>query len=142
VSKTKVFGVGGATGLAATAIAWAQMSLEPGEYELKSEIRVPGSAQAMNTTAKDCLSPTEARNFQDVMIERAEAESCKVSNLQMAADRITFDTVCEIGGSRTTASSDLTFGRDWYTAVVTTELNGDVTTSRVSAKRVAACSEE
>ena len=88
--------------LLAAPLAWAQISLEPGQYELTTEVRVPGSGQTMKTTAIDCLSDAEARDFQGLMIRKSEEASCQVSNLtKTAADKITFDTNC--AGSGTTA---------------------------------------
>jgi hypothetical protein len=71
----------------------------------------------MRTTAVDCLSASEARDFQGLMIRKSEEASCQVSNLtKTAADKITFDSTCTASG--TTATSELTFGSDWYTAIV------------------------
>jgi Protein of unknown function (DUF3617) len=127
----------GVIALAGSALAWAQISLEPGQYELTTEIQIPGSSQPMKSTAVDCLSPAEARDFQELMIRKSEEASCRVSNLkQTAADKITYDTEC--AGSGTTASSELTFGSDWYSAVVRMQMNGASSTSTVSAKRTSA----
>jgi hypothetical protein len=47
----------------------------------------------MRTTAFDCLSASEARDFQRLMIRKSEEASCQVSNLtKTAADKITFDS--------------------------------------------------
>jgi Protein of unknown function (DUF3617) len=123
--------------LTAAPLAWAQISLEPGQYELTTEVQMPGSSQTMKTTAVDCLTPAEARDFQALMIRKSEEASCRVSNLRRtAADKITYDTTCAASG--TTASSELTFGSDWYSAVVRMEMAGTSSTSTVSAKRTSA----
>jgi Protein of unknown function (DUF3617) len=125
--------------LAGTAVSWAQFALQPGEYELTSEMQLPGSSQTTRTTSVDCLSPAEAQDFQKLMMrEFAATGSCEVSNVQTTADRVTFDTTCGSGGSRSTGSADITFGVDWYKAVVRQELSGARITSTVNAKRVGA----
>jgi len=76
------------------------------------------------------------------MIRKSEEASCQVSNLtKTAADKITFDTTCTASG--TTATSELTFGSDWYTAVVKVQTRGVSSTSTVSAKRTSSmCADE
>jgi hypothetical protein len=130
--------------LAGTVVAWAQVSLEPGEYQLAAEVQIPGSQQSRKATSVDCLTPGEAQDFQSLMLrELASEDTCKVSNLQTGADRITFDTACDFGALRSTATTDITFGSDWYKAIVRTELNGAVSTSTIDAKRIGAvCTED
>jgi Protein of unknown function (DUF3617) len=124
--------------LVSAVAAWAQqVSLKPGQYQLSSEVQVPGRAEPVKTTRMSCLTPDQAKDFENQMMSNLTGTAdCKVSNVEREAGKITFDSACNIGGEQVSGTSEMKHGPDWYEAVVRMQMSGAVSTSRFKAKRI------
>jgi hypothetical protein len=118
---------------AVAAIVWAQTAMRAGQYEVTTEIALPG-APPMKATELKCLSAEEARDAQKMIAEMlASEEGCAISNITNAGNKLTWDTACD----GATASSELTFAADGFKGIVKTIVEGMVITADLSGRRVA-----
>jgi hypothetical protein len=142
VNKRDVFTAAVTIGIAAAASA--QIALRPGQYEVTAEMQLPGAPAPMKVTDTDCITPEEASDLPRLMMqENDSAESCKVSNVQMTGNKITFDTMCEMAGGSTTGRSEMTFAADSFTGTMSMQMGAQTVTSKLSGKWVrATCTDD
>lgn len=124
-----------ALGLATVALAWAQTSLRPGQYEITSEIRMPGEPSATKQVELDCVSAEDAANVEEALLDLASVdELCEASNVQSSPGKMTFETSCD--GIVTHA--DITYTSESIDFVITLTIDGETATSTSHAKWVGA----
>jgi hypothetical protein len=120
--------------LVAAALAWAQSSVRPGQYEVVSQLRMPGEAAATKYTDTDCITPEEADDLQSTLLELVSEDTCGVSNIESTPGKMTFDTDCE--GIVTHA--EITFTEETIGVVLEMTVDGQSSTSTSEAKWVSA----
>jgi hypothetical protein len=120
-----------ALGLATAALAWAQNTLRPGQYEMMVEMQLPGAAQPMTMAQMACLTAEEARDFQSLMNQQmGGVEGCTFSDPQTTGNKMTWSTTCD----DVTATSELAFLPDGFTVLTRSTVQGTAITANVTAK--------
>ena len=122
--------------------AVAQISLVPGRYEVTVEMQLPQAPAPMTFNSTDCITAEDARDIGELMTKEIAAsdEDCAISNLEVTSTKITFDSMCSVGGAPATGHADITFGADSWDGVMTTQLGAGATlTAKMSGKRVGEC---
>jgi hypothetical protein len=67
-------------------------------------------------------------------------QECKLSNVKIGGNTLSFNTTCVEDGLRMTGSTEMTFGVDSFTGVSTMKGDGAVSsTMKMSARRVGEC---
>ena len=127
-----------ATSGVATTLAWAQSRMRPGQYEITSEMSIGGTAKPA-LKAVDCITADVLKDQTKLLMQAAEEESCKVSDLVKAGDRTTFTFACKEDGVQFVSRAEMNYGVDSASGVVTTKVEGEVTTTRLSWKRIGEC---
>jgi hypothetical protein len=120
--------------LVAAALAWAQSSVRPGQYEVTSETRIPGEATATQSTDLDCITPEEAEDLQATLVELVSEDTCGVSNVESSPGKMTFDSDCE----GIVSHVEITFSAETIALVLTMTIEGQTTTSTAQAKWIGA----
>jgi hypothetical protein len=134
--------------VATIAAIGAQIQLRPGEYEVTLETErafsrgVHSDAGYNKAKRLDCLTADELKAPTDIaklFAREAEDENCKMSDLKTTRNKMTFTTTCQ-DDMRTTLSTEMTFGPDFF-AIVTKgkEDKGATSTLRITAKRLGEC---
>jgi hypothetical protein len=111
--------------LVSVGLAWAQSSIRPGEYEVISEIRLPGETTATEYTDVECITPEEAADFQSAMLEVISEDACGVSNVESSPGRMTFDADCD----GVVSHAEIVFTEETIDVAFTMTVNGQTTTS-------------
>ena len=120
------------------ALVLAQSRLRPGQYELTSEMSSAGKTMPA-ITASECITAEVLKDQTKLLMSAADDQNCKVSDLVKAGDRMTFTFTCNEDGVQFVSRAEMNYGVDAYTGVVTTKTEGQVITTRMSAKRVGEC---
>jgi hypothetical protein len=123
---------------AAGTLAWAQGRMRPGQYEVTTEMSIAGKAKPA-LKAEDCIAADVLKDHTKLLMQAAEEQNCKVSDLVKAGDRTTFSFACNDDGVKSVSRAELNYGVDSASGVVTTRIEGEVTTTRLSWKRIGEC---
>lgn len=118
--------------------AAAQANLQPGKYQVTMEMSGAGEAMPAVKT-ESCVTSQDVANIATLLVQDAQDEDCKVSNLKFQSDRAAFLMSCSVGGERYESSAELRFASDSYDGSVTTKTGGEVFTTRISGKRLGPC---
>ena len=140
MTRRKTYLVVAAIVLASTAIA--QISLVPGRYEVTVEMQMPQAPAPMTFNSTDCITAEDAADIADLMTKEiaASEEDCEISNLEVTSTKISFDSMCSVGGAPATGHADITFGADSWNGVMTTRMEGGaMLTAKMNGKRVGEC---
>lgn len=116
------------------AVIWAQTSLRPGQYEIVSEIRMPGEPTATHHTDLECVTAEDAADVESALLDLASDDMCEASNVVSRPGKMTFDTNCD--GIATHADIDYT--SESIRFVLTMTIDGQTATSTSEAKWVGA----
>ena len=123
--------------LLATPAAWGAERMQPGQWEMTSLVR--GHSQ----TSTHCVGAQEAKavngspaDMRAFLVETTKASHCKVENLKMEGDTVSFTTVC----AKTSLDSTTTYHGDHFEVVMNTKEGGDSALRTVKARRLGACS--
>jgi hypothetical protein len=108
----KFVAAGVVLGLAAST-AWAQLTLRPGQYDVKLELSLPGVPISNAQQDTDCLSADDAKDLVKAMLRELAAETtCTASNVKTAGKTLTFDAACTLEGNSVTAKTELVVQSD------------------------------
>ena len=118
----------------AAALAWAQASVRPGQYEITGEVRMPGEAAATEYTELDCISEEEASDLQSTLLELVSEDTCGVSNIESSPGEMSFDSNCE----GIVSHAEITFTEEAISFVLTMTFDGQTSTSTSQAKWIGA----
>jgi hypothetical protein len=136
------------------AVADAQIAIRPGQYEylLDMKMTLPKEAAKAVLDAAgfkdqkrlECITADEAQQAKaDVakfFAQEMEMENCKLSDVKIAGNRLSFNSTCVEDGMKIVISTEMTFGVDSFTGVSTTKLDGGfMSTTTMTAKRVGEC---
>ncbi len=122
----------------ASALLFAQSRLRPGQYEMTSEMTSAGKAMpAMKVS--ECITAEVLKDQTKLLMSAADDQSCKVSDLVKAGDRMTFTFTCKEDGVEFVSRAEMNYGVDAYSGVVTTKTEGQVITTKISGKRIGEC---
>jgi hypothetical protein len=123
-----------AVALVAAALASAQSSVRPGQYEVTASMRMPGEASATEYTELDCISEEEASDLQSTLLELVSEDTCGASNIESSPGKLSFDSDCE----GILSHADITFTEETISFVLTVTANGQTSTSTSHAKWIGA----
>jgi len=122
--------------LLATPAAWGAERMQSGQWEMTSLVR--GHSQ----TSTHCVTPQEAKavngtpaDLRAFIEETTQAAHCKVENLKMAGDTVSYTTAC----AKTSIDSTTTYHGDHFEMVMNTQGGGDSAKRQVKARRLGAC---
>jgi hypothetical protein len=134
----------GLTALAA--VAWAQLSVKPGQYEVNIEMQLPGAPAPQSMQTADCLAPEDAQDLAKAILrELAGDSSCSASNQQTTGNKLSLDVTCTVDGRQVTSTVVVTvLSSESYSAVMDVNLQpGVVMSTRMTGKWSSAqCSAE
>lgn len=122
--------------LLATPSAWAAERMQVGQWEMTSLVRGHSQTSTHCVTAQEAKavngSPADLRAFLE---ETTQAAHCKVENLKMEGNTVSFTTVC----AKTSLDSTTTYHGDHFEVVMNTKGGGDSAMRTVKARRLGAC---
>jgi hypothetical protein len=118
-------------------------NIQPGSWEITTSMEMPGMPARPAMTNTHCIKPDQVKDsqsFADSMQDKNRGK-CKVSDLKVASDKLSYNFACE-GGA--TGTSELVFGGTTYEGTVKISVpgrgNGPMTmTQHFKAKRVGDC---
>ena len=122
--------------LLATPSAWGAERMKSGQWEMTSLVR--GHSQ----TSTHCVTPEELKavngtpaEFRAFLEESTKAAHCKVENLKMEGNTVSYTTAC----AKTSIDSTTTYHGDHFEMVMDTKGGADSATRQVKARRLGAC---
>jgi len=141
--------------LLAPAVASAQVSIRPGQYEytLDLNMAVPKEAATavldaagFNKQQKrlECITADQARQAKEDVVkflaQEMQLQDCKMSDVKISANKLTFTTTCVEDSVKMVGTNEVTFGVDSFTSVGTMKGDGGLSSSmKMSARRVGEC---
>jgi hypothetical protein len=122
--------------LLATAPAWGAERMKGGQWEMTSLVR--GHSQ----TSTHCVTPDELKavngtpaEFRAFIEETTQAAQCRVENLKMEGNMVSFTTAC----AKTSVDSTTTYHGDHFEMVMYTKGGVDSSARQVKARWLGAC---
>ncbi len=122
--------------LLATPAAWGAERMQAGQWEMTSLVR--GHSQ----TSTHCVTAQEAKavngtpaDFRAFIEETTQAAHCKVENLKMEGNTVSYITAC----AQASIDSTTTYHGDHFELVMNTKGGGDSAKRQVKAHRLGAC---
>jgi Protein of unknown function (DUF3617) len=130
---------GGTAGFAAD----EHLNVQPGNWEVSLAMEMPGMPSRPPIVTTHCSKPEQvkdAHSFADMMQERNRGK-CKVSDVKLERDKLSYSFACENGGS---GSTELAFAGTSYegTTKITVAGHGAAPmtmTQHIRAKRLGDC---
>jgi membrane-bound ClpP family serine protease len=122
--------------LLATPSAWGAERMQGGQWEMTSLVRGHSQTSAHCVTPEELKavngSPAELRAFLE---ETTKAAHCKVENLKMEGNIVSYTTAC----ATSSIDSTTTYHGDHFEMVMETKGGGDSAKRLVKARRLGAC---
>jgi len=122
--------------LLATPSAWGAERMQVGQWEMTSLVRGHSQTSTHCVTSEEAKavngSPADLRAFIE---ETTQAAHCKVENLKMEGNTVSYTTAC----AKTSIDSTTTYHGDHFEVVMTTQGGGDSAKRTVKARRLGAC---
>jgi hypothetical protein len=116
--------------------AWGAERMQVGQREMTSLVRGHSQTSTHCVTAQEAKavngSPAELRAFLE---ETTQAAHCKVANLKMEGNTVSFTTAC----ATTSVDSTTIYNGDHFEVVMNTKGGGDSAMRTVKARRLGAC---
>jgi hypothetical protein len=127
-----------AFGCAAPALGQS-LNIKPGKYETTATMEMPGMKMAPQKN-EECITAADLKDFSKKLVDPEMMQGCKISNYKIVGNKLTFDVSCKEDDLEMSGTTEMTFGPESFTNVVTMKDNkGRVTTIKGSAKRVGEC---
>lgn len=121
---------------AAPAAGGAELKLQPGEYEITTEV------MGQKNVNRDCLTEEELKKANGAPVGSDESKNCTYKDVSMSGGRIAGTMSCAEGGRSVTMRMDGTHTRTGYDMNLKAEMAGMSITTKISGKRVGECSAE
>ena len=140
--------------LLAPAVADAQVSIRPGEYEytVNMQMTVPKeAAKAVLDAAgfkdqkrRECITADQARQAKEDVVkffaQEMQMENCKMSDVKIGGSALSFISTCVEDGKKMVMNTEMTFGVDSFSGISTMKGDGGLaSTTTTTAKRVGEC---
>ena len=103
------------------------LTLKPGQYEIVSEVSMPGRAGGFpGEKILHCYTPQELQDLANALANRDPKQSCKVQDSKTSGSTLTYTTVCTSpDGRQLTTSGEVTFtSQESYHGVVRMKSTG------------------
>jgi hypothetical protein len=124
--------------------------IRPGQYEVTIEMNlaIPKEAQKAVTDAAgldkdtrlECYTADDVKDFAKFLAREMEEETCKISDLKSAGNKVTFTTTCKEDDIQVMSKTEMTFAGDSFTTATTAKDDkGRISTIKGTAKRVGDC---
>ena len=125
------------------ALAAAQGPRRDGEWEVKTEMNMPGMPAGMPPmTTKQCITPAEASDPQKAMPPQGRGRgnsNCKISDYKIDGNTVSWSMACE-GAQPMTGKGQFVYAQDAYTGTMTMDMQGRGTmTMKYTGKRLGDC---
>jgi hypothetical protein len=127
--------------LTAGASLFAQGPRRDGQWEVKTEMDMPGMPMKMPAmTTTQCVTKEDADNPQKAAPRGrgGDQDKCTVSDYKVDGGRVTWAMKCE-GKEPMTGAGDLLYTTDAYTGTMKMDRGGQVMTMKYSGKRLGDC---
>jgi hypothetical protein len=134
------------------ALAYAQLTIRPGEYEyeLQMDLGIPkegekavlDAAEFKDGKRRECITPEDLadKDFRKLLAGEIEDDSCKMSGTKVSGNKLTFTTTCIEDNLRMTMVTEMTFGADAFSASTRgTDFEGRPISMKARATRVGDC---
>jgi hypothetical protein len=124
--------------------ALAQSVRRDGQWEIKTEMNMPGSPiNIPPTTTTQCVTPADAADPQKAMPPQGRGgrgnNDCKVSDYKVDGDKVTFLVTC-VGAQPMSAKGEFVYLDNAYTGTMNFEMQGrGMMTMKYSGKRLGDC---
>jgi hypothetical protein len=124
----------------ALTLAFGQrIDLRPGKYEVTAEMESPDMKMQPHKGTQ-CITAEQLKDVSKAFLDPEFAKECKVSDLKVDGNKVTFRSDCNQGGVQATGHAEVTFARESYTVVMTTKSStGHSMTIKQNAKWIAEC---
>jgi hypothetical protein len=118
-------------------------NIQPGNWEITTSMEIAGMPPRPAMTNSHCIKPDHLRDSQSFAdsIQESKRGKCKVSDLKLESDKLSYSIACESGA---TGTSELVFAGTSYEGTnkmtVPGHGNGPMTiTQHIKAKRIGDC---
>jgi hypothetical protein len=120
--------------------ALAQSPRRDGQWEVKTEMEMPGMPMKMPAmTMTQCITKEQAEDPQrSVPQGRGAPNNCKVFDYKAAGNKVTWSMKCE-GPEAMSGTGEITYGDNSYDGVMKMERQGQAMTMKYTAKRLGDC---
>ena len=118
--------------------AWG-LDLNPGKYEITVKMEMAGMPAGMPTqTMVQCMTEQDP-----VPRASADAQGCKVTDMNTSGNTVTYTIVCDQQGAETESTGEVTFSGDTFEGKSTTKMGpaagGMTVTVMTKGKRIGSC---
>lgn len=127
--------------LMATGLASAQGQMQPGQWEYKMKMEMPGMPFAMPPQSfAQCLT---AKDVEQGSIARSPDQDgkCEIKNLKQDGSKVSYDMVCK-GDHPMKAHADFAVTATTLAGVTTVDMQGQSMKQTFDAKRVGDCAKK
>jgi hypothetical protein len=115
------------------------VNIKPGKYRVTATMDMPGMKMPSQTD-EECITAADLKDFSKKLIDPEMMEGCKISNYQVAGNKLTFNVHCKEDDLEMNGTTEMTFAAESFTNLVTMKDNkGRVTTIKGSATRIGEC---
>jgi hypothetical protein len=123
---------------AAPAVA-QKIDLTPGKYEVVANAEA-SDAKMPPRKRTQCITAEQVKDASKTFLDPKLTKECKVSDVKVTGNKMTFRTVCGQGSVQTAGTAEVTFATESYTVVMSAKTgDGHTMTIKQSAKRIGAC---
>ena len=91
----------------------ADHSIRPGQYEIRSEVKMEGIDRAIPPTSfTHCYSPDDVKDYRKMAQEgQGRNRDCDVSDMKQTGNRMSYSMTCKSGAK---GNAEMTFAADGY----------------------------
>jgi hypothetical protein len=116
------------------------LQLRPGKYETTMERSAMGHTLPPLKNV-ECVTVEDVKNLKGFATRLAQAdETCTISNYRESREKVTFTSICDEEGVRSTAHAELTLGSESFRLVVESKDDEGVEmTLTLTTRRIGAC---
>jgi hypothetical protein len=113
----------GAAALASVPALAAEHPLRPGQYEIRTEMKMEGMDRAMPpTTITHCYTEQDVKDYKKLAQEgQGRNRDCQLSDMKESGNHMSWTMTCKSG---TKGSGEMTLGADGYETTMDIEAQG------------------
>lgn len=113
-------------------------AMQPGQWEYKVKMEMPGMPMAMPAqTFSQCLTQKDVESGA-VAQDSKQKSDCEVKNLKQSGGSVSYDIVCK-GKQPMTGHADFTVSANTLVGAMTMDMDGQAMKQNFSAKRLGDC---
>ncbi len=86
--------------------------LQPGKYEVQTQLAMPGRPSAPPRTKEQCIGADDLKNFSKALSTGPQKDNCAVSDYKQSAGAVSYTQICNVPDASLISKVNLTFPSD------------------------------